>query len=240
MKQKGQSKPSTDGNWWQALDRRATSQEYPPGVALLSQAAPAREVFIIRRGLVKLVWLDEGGQEVLMGLRGASWVLGGAAATLAEPATFSTVTLTACELQRLAAADFLSLLATEAAFAAHWQRLLCRENLAQMQRTVELRCRPARLRLEQLLWELVCLSGEGEPLQLPMKFWELADLIAVTPEYLSRLLARLERDGLLRRDDGQIVIPSADLLWRGQHLNNSATKRLRQGVPENFFEGLLI
>ncbi|MDQ3009630.1 MAG: helix-turn-helix domain-containing protein, partial [Acidobacteriota bacterium] len=109
-----------------------------------------------------------------------------------------------------------------------------------MQRVVELRCRPARLRLEQLLWELVCLNGEDEPLQLPMKLWELADLIAVTPEYLSRLLVRVERDGLLRRDDGQIVIPAADRLWRGQHLNHFAPKRLRQGVPEKFFEALLI
>ena len=41
-----------------------------------------------------------------------------------------------------------------------------------------------------------------------LKRKELAQMIAITPEHLSRLLKRLERDGIIAREQGLIVLNS--------------------------------
>lgn len=47
---------------------------------------------------------------------------------------------------------------------------------------------------------------------LPLKQQEVAQAIGVTPEYLSRLYARLEMEGMLRREKGRVVIPKTSAL----------------------------
>lgn len=37
-------------------------------------------------------------------------------------------------------------------------------------------------------------------------------MIAVTPEHLSRLLKQLERDGIIKRDKGQLVLNNSQSL----------------------------
>jgi len=45
---------------------------------------------------------------------------------------------------------------------------------------------------------------------LPVKEWELAQFVAVTPAHLCRLLGALEKDRLLRRNKGWLEILDAD------------------------------
>jgi CRP-like cAMP-binding protein len=42
---------------------------------------------------------------------------------------------------------------------------------------------------------------------VPLKHWEVAQLIAVTPAYLSRLFNQLELEGVIRRDRKAFAIP---------------------------------
>jgi DNA-binding HxlR family transcriptional regulator len=46
-----------------------------------------------------------------------------------------------------------------------------------------------------------------------LKHLEIAQLIAVTSEHLSRLLNQLEQDGLLRRRKGWVIIQDPRKLW---------------------------
>ncbi len=71
-------------------------------------------------------------------------------------------------------------------------------------------CIPARVRLEEFLCELV-LEQEADlhkriTLELPLKHFELAQMIGVRHEYLSTLLKKLEEEGLLLRQRSQLVI----------------------------------
>jgi CRP-like cAMP-binding protein len=50
-------------------------------------------------------------------------------------------------------------------------------------------------------------------LQSPLKHLEIAQLIAVTSEHLSRLLNQLEQDGLRRRRKGWVIIQDPRKLW---------------------------
>jgi CRP-like cAMP-binding protein len=67
----------------------------------------------------------------------------------------------------------------------------------------------ANIRLKRLVLELVPeLNGAGSPnteVRLPFKQWEIAQMLGVTPEHLSRLLRRLEKEGFLGRK-GTILI----------------------------------
>jgi CRP-like cAMP-binding protein len=94
-----------------------------------------------------------------------------------------------------------------------------REAFDNVARIAQLGCVPARQRLEHLLRLLIKAQavrapGEAVRLELPLKNWETAQLIAVTPAYLSRLLNQLERAGLLRRRAGWIIVPEPHKLWR--------------------------
>jgi CRP-like cAMP-binding protein len=72
-------------------------------------------------------------------------------------------------------------------------------------------CLPARQRLEHFLKELISALGPCESrreirLHLPLKLWEIAELIAVTPEHLSRMLNHMEKEGTIRRNKGWIIL----------------------------------
>jgi DNA-binding MarR family transcriptional regulator len=73
---------------------------------------------------------------------------------------------------------------------------------------------PAIYRLKQLLYEIMKESKQPLDLSDKVKIYstlkrkELAQMIAITPEHLSRLLKRLERDGIIAREQGLIVLNS--------------------------------
>ncbi|MBI1763970.1 MAG: Crp/Fnr family transcriptional regulator [Acidobacteria bacterium] len=216
------------------FDRHGAPQHYPPGIALLRQGVAVRELYVLQHGLVKLVHTAASGRECLLGLRMAGAWLGTAAAVLHVPAPCSAFTLTDCAIYRLPVAAYPDWFKTDADFA--WQRhaAVCRELTQQMQHTADLVCASARQRLEQVLWqmarELAAFGGgkAGKPaskpadkprhtrLQLPLQQQELAALIAVTPAHLSRLFKELEHAGLLRRDNGWVVLPAPDRLWHAR------------------------
>jgi CRP-like cAMP-binding protein len=49
---------------------------------------------------------------------------------------------------------------------------------------------------------------------LLLKNSEIAALVAVTPEYFSRMLKHMQTDGLIRVGKGQLTIPDPQKLWR--------------------------
>ena len=67
-------------------------------------------------------------------------------------------------------------------------------------------------RLSELLNHLMEVFGEaaqdGRRLRLPMPRQDLADLVGVAPETLSRLLSQLEREGVLRVSGRRIEMPA--------------------------------
>jgi CRP-like cAMP-binding protein len=57
-------------------------QKYPAGFEVLRQGAIAKDVWIIDDGVVKLVYFDEDGCEVTVGVRLKGWILGSASVIL--------------------------------------------------------------------------------------------------------------------------------------------------------------
>jgi CRP/FNR family transcriptional regulator, cyclic AMP receptor protein len=203
---------------WEGFNKLAPLLAYPPEIGLFEQGSRAQDVYLIERGLVKLSRIEENGQELIVGLRFQGWLLSADAVITQEPCPMTAVTVTKCHLRRIHADEFTSMVQNNHEFSWYLHRINSREILEHICRMGQLTCLEARLRLEHLLWHLLSILGllnsqQEIRLQLPLKHWEIAMLIAVTPTYLSRLLNELEHDGTIRRSKGWLIIPDHRRFW---------------------------
>ena len=209
--------PKSIGDNWQQISDISPLQEYPIGIGLFKQGTLPRDVYLIEVGLIKLWHVEKNGKDLVVGLRMPKLIVGAAALILNKKHGFSAETLTNCQLRRLPASVFLNLLHTDIEFAWRFQQVQSYELYDQLSQLVGFGCLSARLRLEEMFSQLISTLGSkaGEKkirLRLPLKHWELAKLIAVTPEHLSRLLKEMQVEGLVQMDKGWILISDASLL----------------------------
>jgi len=203
---------------WKEATEFIDSLVYPPGFELFRQDSPAQVVFFSKTGLVKLMRSEDNGRELILSLKFSGSLFGAAAVIHDKPQPFSAVTVTSCKLARLRAQEFLDLVSADTQLASSLHEMLSAEILNQTARISQIACLPARHRLEQLLWQLACdwSADSGKPdlkFQLPLRYWEVAQLLAITPTYLSRLFRELERDGVISRSKGWILIRKPADLW---------------------------
>jgi CRP/FNR family transcriptional regulator len=204
----------------------APLQSYPAGVGLYSQGSPAQDVYFIEQGLIKLVTLSREGEELIMDLRSAGWTLGAASAILRKPYPMSALTVSLCYLRRVPGEIFYRLLESDSRFSMYIQQIHSLELHDKAAQLFGLGYLTAEQRLDQLLLQLISVlkleKSQGEVrLQLPLKHWEIAQLIAVTPAYVSRLLSQLEQERILiRRKGWLIIIDQTRLLQRSGFYDN--------------------
>jgi CRP/FNR family transcriptional regulator len=190
----------------------AVAYTYPRGMSLFVQGQTLDEVLQIVNGLVKLTTSDAAGAQAIVGLAMAGEWLGTASVIAGLPTPVSAITCSDALLQRIPARTFHQCLRHNQQLSleihdAH-ARELCRR-LGWIGQLCSSRS------LQRLRWVLnqfastarVATSGSALKLQLPIHQWELAELIGVTPEHLSRLLKELEHEGVIRREKGWIVLP---------------------------------
>lgn len=185
---------------------------FPAQVELFKQDGKPLSVFYIERGMVKLVRTEENGDAIIVGLRRNGWHLGSPSVILGSSYPTSAITVTPVTLRCIHAVEFKNLLKENAAFALHLTRMLSAEVFQQMERMSCMAKSPSMKCVETFLWEVYSMQlEEGEVsnagrLRIPLKYWELSQLLSVTPEYVSRLLKDLEKDGIVRRHKGWLVI----------------------------------
>ena len=192
--------------------------EYSADTMLFQQGFQVCTVYVIERGLVKLTALDEDGNGLIIGLRSADAILGGAAAIAHKPHPVTAVTLTQCQLRCVPLDSFLELTRSSNEFGWHLHELHSLEIHYLASQLIGLKYLSARQRLEQLIWQL---TGTVEPngskrlkLHLPLKHWEMAQLVGITPEHLSRVLRDMQREGVLFKDKRALVIAQPARLHR--------------------------
>jgi CRP-like cAMP-binding protein len=195
---------------------------YAKGVELFTQGAPLHEVYWLDKGLVKLVYLDEDGRERILDLRLAQGLLGAAAVLLRLPSPVSAVTVTVCQVRHMAAADFIKSLESDGRISWEVLHIQSQEMYGQFQRMADLSTSSSRLRLERFLRGLVIAAPvtDGAPIEIPLKRCELAQLLAVTPEHLSRLFRQLCDARVIAFERGRLIVRDLDRLA-------SATDRAR-------------
>jgi CRP/FNR family transcriptional regulator len=189
---------------------------YGPGAELLQQGAPADDVYLIHEGVVKLVWADLKGRQTIVGLRFSESFLGTSAVITTDVCPTGAITVTRSIIERVSAGRFLDRLREDPELAWRVHQRHSRELYEQMNWLGELACCPARSRVANLLRRLAVSSEPNGPnnarVHLPLKRKEIAELIAITPEHLSRLLHEFSKEGYIDLRDGWIVVADAQAL----------------------------
>lgn len=184
---------------------------YPPGTIIFQQGAQAQDVFLIGDGLVKLVRNEENGTEIIVGLRSSGDLLGAVSVLINRPQVIAAVTVSQCNMQRLPGYTFLQILEDDVCSTLALCRMIGHEIVEHITHLSELACLSARSRLELFLWESASVQGKTIAsgrvrLRLPLKEYDVAKFLSVTPVHLSRLLSEVERDGIIIRDKGWLLI----------------------------------
>lgn len=186
-------------------------QVWPAGADIFQQETLADAVYFIECGLVKLTRREQNGHEVIICLRPRHWLLGAASVLLEQPFVTTATTVTQCSLRSISSTNFLNLMKTDTGFSLQLCRMLSKELRDQAIRVGQLGCASSKNRLENFLCGLIHqhkLTELQDPLelQLQLKSEELAQLIAISPEHLCRLLKKMEEQGLIMRDKEMLII----------------------------------
>jgi CRP-like cAMP-binding protein len=186
-------------------------QKYPTGFEVLRQSEIARDVWIIDSGVVKLVSFDEEGRELIVGVRLKGWVLGSASVILEQPNPVAAFTMTPCYLQRLDAATFSEMLSGNPTLSSWLHKMHSQEVFDQLVSITQASGLSARRRLERVLAQLIepledNVQGIDARITLPFSDRDLAGVLRITPEHLSRLFRQLANEGVIRRNKGRIIV----------------------------------
>jgi CRP-like cAMP-binding protein len=168
------------------------AETVPTGTVLLEQGVRPVSVFLLSQGLVKLISTSEQGRESVLGLRSSGWYAGAVPALARTANVYTVKTVTECVISRVPAEEFNLWLMRNARMARHFTQTLCNELLAQSAKA-QVRAGSAEERLARFMRERTCEHPTLKTLDtLPLlKQMELAQLLAITPEHLSRLLHKV-------------------------------------------------
>lgn len=176
---------------------------YKTGDDIVLPRGRVQSVRLLLRGAVKIV-KEENGSGNTLSVRSTGALLGFYAATTRGEAGTTAIAISSCEIVLIQSEQLEGLLKLPT-FAAAVTELLAHESEDGLICSYAFRSGPARKRLDRLFGYFVR-TGIGDaarPLRgVRLHYSDLAELIGITPEHLSRMLRRLEQRGILTKCAG--------------------------------------
>lgn len=181
-------------------------QDYRAHAVLFREGEPCRHLYVLRRGQVKLTTALADGREQILGIRVAGQLLG--FETLDDEFyPYTAVALTPVDACRITHKDMLRILEQDPAVALRVIRRLNRELERAQARIRDLGLKKAHERVASFILSLAPEGSEAPPaLPLVLSRQEMADLLGLTIETVSRVIAELKRNGIIQPVRGAIRI----------------------------------
>jgi len=173
---------------------------------LFQQGTACQQIGYLEEGWITLLRTEGTGVDVIVGLRQAGALIGGAAAFSNLPHPMTVVARSTVRLWTVALPLVEQALREDQAIRHALLRDLARETIAHAERCGALGCLDARTHLERILAELSALSPV-RPARIPVGVTELAGLLGVDASHVRRLVRRLEQEGLIENRRGRITVP---------------------------------
>lgn len=192
------------------------TRAHPANQVILLENDWGGSVYFIIEGWVKIRTYNLEGKEVTLNILGKGELFGEMAALDEVPRSTDVITLTTTMIGSMPAQDFVKLLQAEPMAGVRLAQLMARR-LRQVNRRLRLRESDSQSRVADTLIFLAegqgikGDSGTGIP-NLPHR--ELSSLSGLARETVTRVLTRLEKKGLIKRDQDTICIPDLSALER--------------------------
>jgi len=204
----------------------------PKHAKLLEEGQMPEGIFVLLRGSVKLFVSLKGGKMLILRVVQSGEVLGLSATMSSRPAEYTAETLSSTQFLYVPRKDFLSLLDEHPEICVSVVEVLSH----QLREAVNMihyssGSQPAVEKLADLLELWVAENGQvterGIELKLPLTQEEIGQMIGVSRETVSRLIAEFEEQGILELECSRIRI------LKGHHLDELPAARSRRGAKEN-------
>lgn len=193
-------------------------RRYAKGEVIFLQGDPGTSLFIVESGRVKITLSSPEGAEVVLARLGPGDYFGELALLDGEPRSADAIAVEPSRLLLLPRDAFLHLLQSDPAFALDLLALVCRRLRQDVAVAQDVAFLDVPARLAKALLQLAESEGrpvaEGVALATPLTQTELAGLVGATRESVNKALGCYERQGLIRRIQGGIVVLRPDELRR--------------------------
>jgi len=185
-------------------------QEYNSGTRLMNQGEHISNVYLILEGMAKLscsgsAQLEQG----VVSIKPQGTLIGATAAITISCSSVTATTIMRSKVATIPSSLFRDFVCTDQEFSVALNYSHAREIDDQLSYLGAMQHRSAKKRFQYLLRILLTLNREDKGtlrLLTPLRYYELAQLVRITPEHFSRVLASMERGGVIRRWKGWIVI----------------------------------
>jgi CRP-like cAMP-binding protein len=207
---------SLAGEDFDRLLATATPVVHPTRSRLCNEGDPGGSLFMILTGRVKVSKIATTGKDVILTFMGAGDVLGEMTLIDGSPRTATVEALETTRVLEVQRRDFLPLLERNPATAIWIIEVLCKRLRATSEMVEAVQLQGAAPRLARTLLRLADAHGKHEGaairIDLPLSQSALGAHAGLLRESVNRQLRVWEEDGVVARDDGQIVIVQIDIL----------------------------
>lgn len=192
------------------------TRTHPANQVILLENDWGNSVYFILDGWVKIRTYNLDGKEVTLNILGKAEIFGEMAALDEAPRSTDVITLTSTVIGSMPAQDFVELIQSEPLAGIRLAQLMARR-LRQVNRRLRLRESDSTSRVADTL--LFLAEGQGvrdeTGIQIPnLPHRELSSLSGLARETVTRVLTKLEKKGLILRQQQTLVIPNLSALER--------------------------
>jgi CRP-like cAMP-binding protein len=190
------------------------TREHPASRVILLENDWGSSVYFILSGWVKIRTYNIDGREVTLNIVGRGELFGEMAPLDEVPRSTDVITLTPTVVANMPANDFVHLVQTEPQAGVRLAKLMARR-LRQVNRRLRLREADSTSRVADIL--LFLAEGQGHQgdagIVIPnLPHRELSSLSGMARETVTRVLGKLEKKGVISRDNDQLCIADVDTL----------------------------
>ncbi|MCL1464634.1 MULTISPECIES: Crp/Fnr family transcriptional regulator [Argonema] len=192
------------------------SRNHPANQVILLENDWGSSVYFILQGWVKIRTYNLDGKEVTLNILGTGEIFGEMAALDEVPRSTDVITLAPTIIGNLPAQDFVNLIYTEPMAGVRLAQLMGRR-LRQVNRRLRLRESDSMSRVADTL--LFLADGQGkrttEGTEIPnLPHRELSSLSGLARETVTRVLTKMEKKSLIKREPDMLRIPDVNALER--------------------------
>ncbi|TAM81083.1 MAG: Crp/Fnr family transcriptional regulator [Acidobacteria bacterium] len=216
----------------QALEPVKSLVNLPRHARLLEEGKAPEGIFVLLRGSVKLFVALKGGKTLILQVIQTGKVLGLSATMSSKAAEYTAETLTPTQFLYVPRKDFLSLLEERPRICLSVVEILSHQ-LREAVNMIHYSSgpQPAVEKLADLLelWVEECgeVTERGIELKLPLTQEEIGQMIGVSRETVSRLIAEFEQQGILELESSRVRI------LKGRHLEDLMMVKNRKGLKDS-------
>jgi len=190
------------------------TRSHPQNQVILLENDWGGSVYFILDGRVKIRTYNMDGKEVTLNIIGKGEVVGEMAALDQIPRSTDVITLTPTKISSIPARDFLHLINTEPKAGLRLAQLMG-QRLRQINRRLLLREADSMSRVADTI--LFLAEGQGKEgvkgMEIPnLPHRELGSLSGLARETVTRVLTKLEKKGLIQREQNILCIPDKSAL----------------------------